>query len=229
MYKTAAVLLFAIAQCANNFNPGFNCTLQTDLYCNQCNSDIGGCTLCSFAYLDSKYKSCRLASYNITNCVTYKSHNECDVCDFSFQKQDRGSCQRIVVSSNSTCYSSNGSSCQYCTDRRAIPDAQGNCNSGAVCTVPRCDLCSSDNKCDKCLDGYVRLAGECIDQDLNAALANCQSATVPFYCDICLQSYVSSNGSCIKAATRRASQLVYDIMHPAAADTKQPPAAILGR
>lgn len=209
MYKTAALVLFGVALCANNYNSGFNCTMGSDLLCSQCNLDTSTCQLCSNGYVDPKYGNCKLPFRAIANCTSYKTYNMCQSCALGSDLQGRGVCTVSAnsLSANSTCFSASAGTCRYCTDMRYIPDAQGNCGT-LTCNVERCSLCSGADTCDMCVEDHTLVQGQCLESGANSALENCLIAEELDTCSRCKTGFFVSGGRCLSASSSIAAQMI---------------------
>lgn len=209
MYKTAALVLFGISLCANNYNNGFNCTLGTDVLCSQCNLDTSTCQVCNNGYVDPKYGNCKLPFRQMDNCNSYSSYNMCQSCNSGFGVQLRGTCSTTSSSltANSTCYSATNGTCTYCANMLYVPDAQGNCGT-VMCTIERCSLCTASDTCNLCIDGHTLVQGQCMESTAGTPLENCMMADEPSSCTRCNTGYFVSGGACISTTSSLAAEII---------------------
>jgi hypothetical protein len=178
------------------------CCIDGDPYCARCGGDQ--CLMCYQSFRTVSGSCVAVEQNSISNCLIFKSINECEKCNFGYSLKD-GQCVKISVQD---CLSLNRDGvCEMCNNSVLV--SEGKCDGGK-CGLKNCAICTNngEDKCYKCKEGLVlhpyvedgKLYYHCAQQ--NSGTIGCRESVVndASTCIECDVNFYYKNGRCVKSA-----------------------------
>ena len=158
--------------------------------------------------LSSNYLSgseCKKVTTTVSNCASYKSATECQICKSGYQLQENV-CNKLP---SNCAFMDADKKCMTCNPKYMLKDSA--CTS---ITIKNCETVSlvDNTKCQACASGYYVKDGACA----SIGVSNCVNGTEEKKCDLCNEGYLlkddgsacTSSSSCIQAVYESSIQCV---------------------
>ena len=171
----------------------------TDKNCLICSE--ARCLACADGYL--KNTTCVPSHRRISNCLTYTSPFECQVCAMGYYATASGACEKILIP-NCLISDQSGLKCQSCGNTTLINGTS--CQGKNNCSDVNCQICGVEGRqeyCGMCKSGHSLQFNnkEQVTCMLNNPILGSCLISNQTACIMCDYNSYYSNGSCLNSTT----------------------------